>query len=115
MKYMLMFVESRRDEWEAMSQEDRNKAYAEIGKWWGEHAGAGRILDGHELNSPKTATTVRFNGDKPVVTDGPFAEAKETVGGYAIVEVPDLDAAIAMAKTWPARSTVEIRPVVEQR
>jgi hypothetical protein len=114
MKYMLMFVESRRDEWEAMSEDDRNKAYEEIGKWWGEHARAGRILDGHELKSPKTATTIRFNGGKAVVTDGPFVEAKETIGGYAIVDVPDLDSAIAMAKGWPAGSTVEIRPVVER-
>jgi len=50
---------------------------------------------------------------KPVVTDGPFIEAKETIAGYGIFEVPDLDTAIAIAKTWPAlrHHLVEVRPI----
>jgi hypothetical protein len=48
------------------------------------------------------------------VTDGPFIEAKESVGGYGIIEVPDLDAAIALASTWPSpNSKVEIRPLAQ--
>jgi hypothetical protein len=46
------------------------------------------------------------------VTDGPFVEGKEMVGGYAIVDVPDLDAAIRLASSWPAPDTLEIRPLV---
>ena len=59
-----------------------------------------------------TATTVRHNGDNTVVTDGPFIEAKETVGGFALIDVANLDEAIEMAKTWPAKGSVEIRPLV---
>jgi hypothetical protein len=60
------------------------------------------------------ATTVRhaWNGGEPVVTDGPFIEAKESIGGYASIEVADLDEALRMARTWPGRGSVEIRPVV---
>jgi hypothetical protein len=50
-----------------------------------------------------------------VVTDGPFLEGKEQIGGYAEVQVADLDEALEMAKTWPGRGTVEIRPVVDSR
>jgi hypothetical protein len=59
-----------------------------------------------------TATTVKFNGGKPVVTDGPFSESKETVGGYGVLSVANLDEAIAIAKTWPGGGAVEVRPVV---
>jgi hypothetical protein len=48
-----------------------------------------------------------------MVVDGPFIEAKEVIGGYAIVEVADLDEALQMAKTWPGQTSVEIRPVVD--
>jgi hypothetical protein len=59
---------------------------------------------------------VRWQEGKPVVIDGPYVETKETIGGYGIIEVPDLDAAIEIAKTWPARGhAVEIRPVVGGR
>ena len=64
-----------------------------------------------------SSTTVRFKNGKPIVTDGPFIEAKEIVGGFAIVEVKDLDEALAMAKTWPGGGEgriVEVRPVVER-
>ena len=115
MKYMLMFVGTE-DDWEAFSAEDRKKAYEEIGKWWGEHSTAGRIVGGEELKPTHTATTVRRLADgKIAVTDGPFIESKETLGGYAIVDVPDLDAAIELAKTWPPLQTVEVRPIVESR
>jgi hypothetical protein len=86
--------------------------YARIGEWWGKHAEAGRIIGGEELQPASTATTVRSNGQGRVVTDGPFMEAKETIGGYAVIEVADLDEAIEMAKTWPTGDAVEIRPVV---
>jgi hypothetical protein len=58
---------------------------------------------------------VRFEGGDPIVTDGPFLEGNELIGGYASVEVGDLDQAIAMAKAWPGGGAVEIRPVVEMR
>lgn len=115
MKYMLMFVGDDA-EWARFTPEDRKKAYDEIGKWWGEHSAAGRIVGGEELKPAPTATTIRRQSDGRIaVTDGPFVETKESLGGYAIVEVPDLDAAIALAKTWPPLQTIEIRPLVETR
>ncbi len=111
-KYLLMFMGS--DEQRAARPDaERNAKYAEIGKWWEDHSKAGRILGGEELAPRATATTVRHTPNGPVVTDGPYMEAKELIGGYGLIEVPSLDEAIAMAKSWPAGSTVEIRPLVE--
>jgi len=66
----------------------------------------------------RATTTVRLgriqrSGDAPIVTDGPFVEAKEAVGSYAVVEVKDRDEAIAIAKSWPAGGLVEVRPIDE--
>ncbi len=111
MKYMMLFIDTS----EGMEGlDDPAKVYEEIGKWWGEHAQAGRILEGYELQPARTATTVHRQNGHTVVTDGPFIEAKESVGGYGIIEVPDLDAAIALASTWPSpNSKVEIRPLAQ--
>lgn len=110
MKYMLMFV-SQAEMDQAGSRPGVEAMYARIGEWFDKYGAAGVILDGEELQPARTATTVDLAGSAPVVTDGPFIEAKESIGGYAVVEVADLDAAIAMAKTWPTRGKVEIRPV----
>ena len=110
MKYMLMLVRSEED-WYALTDEERD--YPAIGRWFGELAQKGLMIGGEELQSARTATTVSWNGSQPILTDGPFIEAKETIGGYLLIEVPDLDAAIEIAKTWPAVGhKVEIRPVV---
>ncbi len=110
MKYMMLLVQT---DGKAMEKEGPSES---VMRWWGEHARAGRIIGGHQLRSASTATTVRWKGGQPVVTDGPFVEAKETIGGYGILDVPDLDAAIAIAKSWPAPQNhlVEIRPIVER-
>jgi hypothetical protein len=113
MKYMMMFIGS--DEGSAsLPAEERQHRYAAIGEWWSQHAGAGRILDGQELQAGGTATTVRLDGGKPIVIDGPFMEAKERIGGFALIEVRDLDEALQMAKTWPAGGAVEVRPLVTE-
>jgi len=113
MKYMLMFVQTDGDAWERLSPDQQNMQA--IGRWFGEHAQAGRFVGGNQLRPGRTATTVRWKGGQAVVTDGPFIEGKETIGGYGIFEVPDLDTAIAIAKTWPERGqhVIEIRPVVD--
>ena len=105
--YMLMFVgeEQRR------SQEEMDRGMAAVGQWW--EANRAVIKGGERLDVSKTATTVRRVNGQIKVLDGPFIEAKEQVGGYAIVEVPDLDAAIRLAKSWPA-GDVEVRPTVER-
>ena len=111
MKYMLMFI-SDDSGWDPSSPEIQ-AAYARIGEWFEEHTKSGKITGGEELKPTSTATTVRQHNGKITVTDGPFSESKEAIGGYALVDVKDLDEAIAMAKTWPVLSTIEIRPLVE--
>jgi hypothetical protein len=113
MKYLLLFANSEENR-PKRSDEELKAFYERIGQWWGKHSAAGTIVGGEELQPAGTATTVRINGDQAVVTDGPFMEAKETIGGFSLIEVPDLDAAIELAKTWPAGGTVEIRPVVTE-
>ena len=111
---MLLFV--NHEDWERTSSKEQVEAgYKAIGEWWTEHSQAGRIVGGDQLKSTRTATTVRRVDGRITVTDGPFIESKETLGGFAIVNVPDLDAAIALAKSWPALETVEVRPIVEDR
>jgi len=111
-KYMLMLVRSDA-EWEALTDEERD--YEAIGRWFGQLAERGVLQGGAELQAARTATTVSWEGARPVLTDGPFMEAKETIGGFGVVDVPDLDAAIEIARTWPARGhRVEIRPIVQR-
>jgi hypothetical protein len=76
-----------------------------------------RLRDGQELSAADTATTLRMGtGGRPLVTDGPFLESKEAVGGYYLIEAPDLDEAIRLASMLPELTKpycgVEIRPVV---
>jgi len=104
-----------RDEqvWDKLSLAERQKIYADTVKLQKELEGRGQYLDGHPLYPSSAATSVRVRDGKRLVTDGPFAETREQLGGYMIVDVKDLDAAIAVAGRIPlARtSTVEVRPV----
>ncbi|HAF10844.1 MAG TPA: hypothetical protein DCK98_12305 [Chloroflexi bacterium] len=118
MRYLLMFYADE-DAWLTLPEPERTAATGRIGQWFGEHARAGKIVDGKRLAGGKRATTtvrlgrIQRSGDAPIVTDGPFVEAKEAVGSYAVVEVTDRDEAIAIAKSWPAGGLVEVRPVEE--
>jgi hypothetical protein len=111
MKYVLLFCGSAEDAaaFEAMTPDELRARYAQVGAWFAEHRE--RIGATNQLQGPDTATSVRFGrSGPPVVTDGLFLEGKEGIGGYAEIDVADLDEAIRMAKTWPGRGTVEIRP-----
>jgi hypothetical protein len=113
MKYVLLFcgtLEQQQD-WENMSEEARNTQYTQVGRWFAENAA--KIGPGNQLQSPHTATTLRFQSDEePIVRDGPFIEGNEVIGGYTEINVADLDEALHLARSWPARGTVEIRPVM---
>ena len=110
MKYTMMLIRSDA-EWEALSDEERDMGA--IMQWWGDLAQRGLIIGGEQLQPARNATTVSWEDQKPIVTDGPFMESKETIAGYGILQVEDLDIALDVVKTWPARShRVEIRPVV---
>jgi hypothetical protein len=113
MKYMVLI--SGDESWEQLTPDEQRETYGRISAWWDEHSRAGEILEGHQLQGVETATTVRRDLQGNVtVTDGPFIEAKESVGGYAVIDVADLDAAIALVSGWPGPDTLEIRPVVIQ-
>lgn len=110
MKYMLMFI----DHGEGMPQTpEGQQTYARISDWFGRLAQSNQFKSGEELQPVHTATTIRFNDGKPIVTDGPFVESKETVGGFAVIEAADLDEAIEIAKGWPGGGPVEVRPCVD--
>jgi len=115
MKYVLMFAGTTDDQeqWEKLPKAQLAAVYQRIGQWFEEHSKSGKIVGGEELQGPSTATTVRRKNGKTTVTDGPFIESKEVLGGFAVVVVKDLDEALAMAKSWPGGNMVEVRPVVE--
>jgi hypothetical protein len=93
-----------------------NAIYAWMSKW----QAAGKIADGGaELDSIRTAKTVSRGPDgKPMVTDGPFLELKEVIGGFLVLEADDIDEAVAIAAEWPGVAThgdrVEVRPVIQR-
>jgi hypothetical protein len=114
MKYVLMFCSDGEDtaRFARMSDEDRAAQYQRVGAWFAEHGP--KITGGNQLGWPTNATTVHWDANgSPIVTDGPFLEGNEVIGGYAEIEVADLDEALRMAKAWPPRGAVEIRPVLD--
>ena len=108
-KYVLMFVndESFRDR----SKDEVAAVYAEVTRWSQDLERKGILKGGVELQPKRTAKTVRRENGTMRVFDGPFIESKEHVGGFAMIDVPDLDEAIRIAKAFPGG--VEVRPIVE--
>jgi hypothetical protein len=111
-KYMMLIYGSD-EQWEALSADERRAAYGRIEEWWRREAKAGRIVGGEELAPRRTGKVVRKRDGSVTVTDGPFVEAKETIGGFGLLEVPDEATAVQMARECPFRS-VEIRRVVQE-
>jgi hypothetical protein len=114
MQYMLMFSETEED---FASRSDPEKAGDYWGGWTayiGAMAQAGIVVNGDGLEPPHTATTVRIRDGKRTIHDGPFADSKEQLAGYFVIEAPDLDAALEWAARSPSASTasVEVRPVM---
>ncbi len=111
MKYtMLIYLDET-----ALSETEREHCYRESAQYAQELDSEGRYLSAVPLHPTSTATSVRVREDKRMVTDGPFAETREQLGGFFLVEAKDLDEAIDIAAKIPAGrwGTVEIRPVVE--
>jgi hypothetical protein len=114
MKYMVLIADTE-EGWSSFSDEEQAGLYGRISAWWDEQGRAGKVLEGHKLEGPETATTVRRDlAGNVTVTDGPFLEAKEVIGGYAVIDVADLDEAIALVSQWPAPDILEIRPLSDQ-
>jgi hypothetical protein len=111
MKYMMLIYGVERE----LTEEERTECMAKSTKLCHELASQGRFLGASPLHPVATATCVRVRGDNRLITDGPFAETTEQLGGYFLVEAANLDDAIAIAGRIPAVhwGTVEIRPVFE--
>jgi hypothetical protein len=111
MKYLLLIY----GEEKALNQAEREKCYIESTQLAHDLAANGHFLGANPLHPVATATSVRVRDGKRMVTDGPFAETREQLGGYFLVDAGDLDEAIAIAGRIPAArwGTVEVRPVVE--
>jgi hypothetical protein len=84
-------------------------------EWWGKQFGSGKMIAGQQLQSPDTATTVVIERGKHTLLDRPLMEAKEAIGGFGILDVADLDEALAIVKTMPQPDgKVEVRPIIER-
>lgn len=100
--------------WESASAEVREGYFEAHRAFERAVAAAGSTMTGAALADADTATTVRHDADGALsVTDGPFVELVEQIGGFYLVDLPDLDAAVAAAAMLPASYAVEIRPVIE--
>jgi len=122
MKYLLLLNNDALDveSWQGLSQEESRKAREQEMPRWNELFGwiaeQGIEVSGQELESPKASRVVRVRNGETAVTDGPFAETKELLGGYFLAECKDLDQAIELAEHVPivSKGSVEIRPLVTQ-
>ncbi len=114
MKYMLLIHDDEKA-WGTMSEADRQRIYGEYGQFGQQIKDTGNYLAGAQLQPTSTATSVRVRDGKRLVTDGPFAETREQLGGYYLVEAKNLDEAINIAARVPSArlGTIEVRPVVE--
>ena len=113
MKYLLLIYDNEQ-EWGALSDAEKQKIYMEYGKLREELVANSQFLAGSQLAPTSTATSVRVRDDKQMVTDGPFAETHEQLGGYFLIEAKDLDEAIGIAGRVPSArmGTIEVRPLV---
>ena len=113
MRYVLFTYvgPTRVAEWDAMTAAEKQADIARVMVWFREHGQAGRIVGGEELGLSAQARTVRKRG----ITDGPFIETKEMLGGFIIVEVASEDEVLEMARTWPGMvhddDRVEVWPI----
>ena len=111
MKYMLLIYLDER----ALSKSERQQCYAESTQLAHEIQSRGQYLAANPLQPTALATSVRVRDGKRFVTDGPFAETREQLGGYFLIEAKNLDEAIAIAARIPMarKGTVEVRPVID--
>ena len=116
MQYLLLIYGDEKI-WNSMSESAINKTMEAYVAYSKELAASGALRGGSELSPISTATTVRVRNGKALTTDGPFAETKEQLGGYYLIDVPNLDEAIKWAAKIPSavHGSIEIRPQTENQ
>ena len=114
MQYMLLIYDNEKM-WPSMPEKERNALMGEYFAFTEEVKKSGKLVAGDALQATNTATTVRVRNGKALTTDGPFAETKEQLGGYYLVEAKDLDEAMALAAKIPSArfGSIEVRPVMK--
>ncbi|GAA0708626.1 YciI family protein [Dokdonella soli] len=112
MQYLLMLYASENG-WNTLTKAEQKQGEAAYAAYTEALRKAGALVGSNRLQPVASATTVRLSGGKPQVMDGPYAESKEQLGGYYLIEAADLDAAIAWAARCPGsgHGIVEVRPV----
>jgi len=114
MKYLLLIYDEEQT-WQALGEAAQQPIYGEYRQLIEELTSKGQFLAGSQLQPTSTATSIRVRDGKQMVTDGPFAETREQLGGYFLIEAKDLDEAISIAGRVPSArmGTIELRPLVE--
>ena len=112
MRYVLLSFAAP-DAWEQLTDEERAAWEADDAAFNAYLADLGCMVEGNGLHGPDTATTVQVKDGEAIVTDGPYAETTEVLGGYLVIDVEDLDAALDVAKRCPAARVgpLEVRPL----
>jgi hypothetical protein len=110
---VLALIYGAEGRWDSLTEEQRNELYARY-RAFGEQAGE-KVLDGAELAPTRSATTVRIRDGEAQVTDGPFTETKESLGGFYLLDCSDLDEAAKLAAQIPGAATgaVELRAAAQ--
>jgi hypothetical protein len=113
MKYLLLIYGTEAS-WASLSEAEQNKVFEEYMQYTKDIRKTGNYIGGEALQPVSTATTVRVKSGKTLTTDGPFAETREQLGGYYLVEAKDLDEAVALAARIPdaRRGSIEVRPIM---
>ena len=114
MKYLCLIYEDE-SIWTTMSKDESAKLSSAYGKYTRDIQQSGHMLGGEALQPTQTATTVRVRNGKVSTTDGPFAETKEQLGGFYLIEAKDLNDAIQVASRIPsaANGSIEVRPIMD--
>ena len=114
MQYIVLIYGSEKG-WSSMSRPQVEQMYAEYRQYSHDLGAAGVLRGGSELKPTTAATTVRMRNGKRQTTDGPFAETKEQLGGYYLIEVPDLESALDWAARCPSArdGSIEVRPLAQ--
>ena len=113
MQYMLLIYNDPHG-WDSLPDDERGAIYNAYGTFTAELQASGKMVAGDALQAIDTATSVRVRNGETLTTDGPFAETKEVLGGYYLIDVETLDEALDWAGKIPgaAHGTIEVRPVV---
>jgi hypothetical protein len=117
MKYMLLTYLDE-NAWLALTEEERQAEMAKCEPHVRRLVAGKKVIDGAPLQATSSATTIRVKQKKRLVTDGPFAETREQLGGYTIIEAADLDEAIEIAAGFlgdGSLATIEVRPIVDYK